>query len=115
MSSADCLFCKFVSGVVEPDVVGETEHSLAFRDINPQAPTHVLVVPKRHVANAGELAEVSPDNLQDVVLLARAVADDEGLGGDYRLVFNTGAGAGQSVFHAHLHLLGGRSMQWPPG
>lgn len=115
MSSADCLFCKFVSRDVEPDVVGETELSLAFRDINPQAPTHVLVVPKRHVANAGELAEVAANELQDVVLLARSVADAEGLAGDYRLVFNTGAGAGQSVFHAHLHLLGGRSMQWPPG
>lgn len=115
MSSADCLFCKFVSRDVEPDVVGETELSLAFRDINPQAPTHVLVVPKRHVANAAELAEVAANELQDVVLLARSVADAEGLAGDYRLVFNTGAGAGQSVFHAHLHLLGGRSMQWPPG
>lgn len=115
MSAADCLFCKFVSRDVEPDVVAETDHSLAFRDINPQAPTHVLVVPKRHVANAGELADASADELRDVVRLARTVADDEGLDGDYRLVFNTGAGAGQSVFHAHLHLLGGRSMQWPPG
>ncbi|MEO6019086.1 MAG: HIT domain-containing protein [Knoellia sp.] len=111
----DCLFCTFVSREVEPDVVGETEHSLAFRDINAQAPTHVLVVPKRHVANAGELARASATELQDVVLLARTVAEAEELDGDYRLVFNTGAGAGQSVFHAHLHLLGGRSMQWPPG
>jgi len=95
--------------------VGETEHSLAFRDIDPQAPTHVLVVPKRHVVNARELAEVSPAELQDLLLLATSVADDEDLAGDYRLVFNTGARAGQSVFHAHLHLLGGRSMQWPPG
>lgn len=115
MSSADCLFCKFVSRDVEPDVVGETGQSLAFRDISPQAPTHVLVVPKRHVANAGELAEASADELADVVLLARSVAESEGLGSDYRLVLNTGAGAGQSVFHAHLHLLGGRAMQWPPG
>ncbi|MFC7488162.1 histidine triad nucleotide-binding protein [Knoellia sp. CPCC 206453] len=115
MSSANCLFCTFVSRDIEPDVVGETEHSLAFRDVNAQAPTHVLVVPKRHVANAGELAEASAEELQDLVLLARSVAEDEGLVGDYRLVFNTGAGAGQSVFHAHLHLLGGRAMKWPPG
>ena len=110
-----CLFCGIVAGDVEADVVHVTERTVAFRDINAQAPTHVLVVPKRHVANAGELAEASADELQDVVLLARSVAEDEGLAGDYRLVFNTGAGAGQSVFHAHLHLLGGRAMQWPPG
>jgi len=111
----DCLFCSIVAGSVSADAAGESEHSLAFRDVNPQAPTHVLVVPRRHVANAGELAEVSADELGDVVLLARTVAEQEDLGGDYRLVFNTGAGAGQSVFHAHLHLLGGRPMQWPPG
>jgi histidine triad (HIT) family protein len=102
-TSQDCLFCKFVARVITPDVVGETEHSLAFRDISPQAPTHVLVVQ----ADAVELA--------DVVLLARAVAQAEGLDTGYRLVFNTGERAGQSVFHAHLHLLGGRDMEWPPG
>lgn len=111
----DCLFCSIVAGGIPADVVGETEHSLAFRDVKPQAPTHVLVVPRRHVANAGELAESAADQLGDVVLLARTVAEEEGLGGDYRLVFNTGEGAGQSVFHAHLHLLGGRAMKWPPG
>ena len=115
MSASDCLFCRFVTGELEPDVAGETRHSLAFRDIDPQAPTHVLVVPRRHVTDAAELAAVSADELADVVLLARTVAEREELGGDYRLVFNTGAGAGQSVFHAHLHLLGGRPMKWPPG
>jgi histidine triad (HIT) family protein len=115
MYSTDCLFCRFVSGEIEPQVAGETTHSLAFRDIDPQAPTHVLVVPRRHVADAAELAAASPAELADVVLLARTVAEREELGGDYRLVFNTGAGAGQSVFHAHLHLLGGRPMKWPPG
>lgn len=114
-TSQDCLFCKFVARVITPDVVGETEHSLAFRDISPQAPTHVLVVPKRHVANAGELAQEDAVELADVVLLARAVAQAEGLDSGYRLVFNTGERAGQSVFHAHLHLLGGRDMEWPPG
>lgn len=111
----DCLFCSIVAGSVPAEVAGESEHSLAFRDVNPQAPTHVLVVPRRHVADAGALAEASADELADVVLLARSVAEQEQLDGDYRLVFNTGEGAGQSVFHAHLHLLGGRAMQWPPG
>ncbi|KGN39060.1 histidine triad nucleotide-binding protein [Knoellia subterranea] len=111
---SDCLFCRFVSREIEPDVVAETDRSLAFRDINPQAPTHVLVVPKRHVENAGALA-VHAEELADVVSLARDVAAAEGLDGGYRLVFNTGAEAGQTVFHAHLHVLGGRSMQWPPG
>lgn len=115
MSATDCLFCSFVSGEIEPEIAGETRHSLAFRDIDPQAPTHVLVVPRRHVANAADLAAASVDELADLVLLARTIAEREELGGDYRLVFNTGAGAGQSVFHAHLHLLGGRPMQWPPG
>ena len=114
-TDTDCLFCRIVAGEIPGDVVGRTESSLAFRDVNPQAPTHVLVLPRRHVANAGELAEASPEELADVVLLARRVADEEGLDGDYRLVLNTGAGAGQSVFHAHLHLLGGRAMEWPPG
>lgn len=115
MSDTDCLFCSFVSGEIGTEVAGETPHSLAFRDIDPQAPTHVLVVPRRHVADAAELASASAEELADVVLLARTVAEREGLGGDYRLVFNTGAGAGQSVFHAHLHLLGGRPLRWPPG
>lgn len=114
-TSRDCLFCRFVARETTPEVVGETEHSLAFRDINPQAPTHVLVVPKRHVANAGELAQGDARELADVVLLARAIAQSEGLDAGYRLVFNTGERAGQTVFHAHLHVLGGRDMEWPPG
>ena len=112
---SDCLFCGFVTREMTPDVVGETDHSLAFRDISPVAPMHVLVVPKRHVENAAELAQASAEELQDLVLLARSVAQQEGNGSDYRLVFNTGAGVGQSVFHAHLHVLGGRDMGWPPG
>lgn len=113
--SPDCLFCTFVRREIEPAVVAESDHSLAFRDINPQAPTHVLVIPKRHVANAAELTEAAPDELIDVFALARQVAADEGLGEGYRLVFNTGRAGGQDVFHAHLHLLGGRRMTWPPG
>jgi len=111
---SDCLFCRFVAREIEPAVVAETDLSLAFKDINPQAPTHVLVVPKRHVPNAGALAAY-PEELADVLDLARTVAEQEGLGSGYRLVFNTGADAGQTVFHVHCHLLGGRQLSWPPG
>ena len=111
---SDCLFCRFVAREIEPAVVAETDLSLAFKDINPQAPTHVLVVPKRHVPNAGALA-ASPEELADVIDLARTVAEQEGLDSGYRLVFNTGADAGQTVFHVHCHLLGGRELSWPPG
>lgn len=111
---SECLFCRFVSGEITPDVVAETDHSLAFRDINPQAPTHVLVVPKRHVVNAAELALVAPAELADVLALAGRAALADGHE-DYRLVFNTGFEAGQRVFHAHLHVLAGRPLAWPPG
>ncbi|CCI53591.1 histidine triad nucleotide-binding protein [Nostocoides jenkinsii] len=111
---SDCLFCRFVAREIEPAVVAETDLSLAFKDINPQAPTHVLVVPKRHVPNAGALAAY-PEELADVIDLARTVAEQEGLDSGYRLVFNTGADAGQTVFHVHCHLLGGRQLSWPPG
>lgn len=111
----DCLFCRFVTREIEPVVVAESELSLAFRDINPQAPTHVLVIPKRHVANAVELAEASAEELADVVRMAREVAETDGLDRGYRLVFNTGPDSGQEVFHVHLHVLGGRAMAWPPG
>src|SRR6187431_2734563 len=98
-TSEDCLFCRIVSGGIPSEVVGETEHSLAFRDIDPAAPTHVLVVPRRHVP--------------DLVGLATASADE--LLPGYRLVSNTGEAAQQSVFHAHLHVIGGRTLSWPPG
>jgi len=111
----DCLFCKFVSGEITPDVVHETETTLAFRDINPQAPTHVLVVPKTHQPNAAALVTHEPALVVDMVKAAAAVADIDGLGEEYRLVFNTGAQAGQTVFHVHCHVLGGRPMTWPPG
>lgn len=112
---SDCLFCKFVSGEIPPDVVHASETTLAFRDINPQAPTHVLVVPKAHHANAEALAAADPQLMADVIGAAAAVAELEGLGEGYRLVFNTGAQAGQTVFHVHCHVLGGRPMTWPPG
>lgn len=114
MSNDDCLFCKIVSGDVPAEVVTRTDDTLAFRDINAQAPTHVLVVPHQHHRNAAELAANDPGGVARLVETAAQVAQQEGLQ-DYRLVFNTGEGAGQSVFHVHLHLLGGRSMTWPPG
>lgn len=113
--TADCLFCKFVSGDLSADVVLETGSSLAFRDIAPQAPTHVLVVPKSHHATVGELARADADALTDLVRTAADVAEAEGLRGGYRLVFNTGPDALQSVHHVHAHVVGGRTLTWPPG
>ncbi len=113
-TTADCLFCRIVAGSIPADVVAESEHSLAFRDVEPTAPTHVLVVPRRHVADLAGLAEVSADELADVVALAARVAEQEGLPG-HRMVANTGAAAQQSVFHAHVHVIGGRTLTWPPG
>lgn len=111
----DCLFCRIVAGEIPADVVHESPTTVAFRDIAPQAPTHVLVIPRSHHANAAEVAAAEPATVADLVAAAAAVAEADGLGADYRLVFNTGAGAGQTVFHAHLHVLGGRSLTWPPG
>jgi histidine triad (HIT) family protein len=112
---ADCLFCSIVAGDIPADVVHETGTTLAFRDIEPQAPTHVLVVPRRHEPDAASLAAKAPTELVDLVEAAASVAEQEGLGDGYRLVFNTGPAAHQTVFHAHLHVLGGRPMGWPPG
>lgn len=113
--SSDCLFCKIVNGDIPADVVRETPTSVVFRDVNPEAPTHLLVIPKRHVANVAELAAASSAELADVFGLVGAVAEAEGLTGGYRTVYNTGADAHQTVFHAHVHVLGGRTMTWPPG
>ena len=117
----DCLFCRMVAGEIPADVVHQTDRVFAFRDINPQAPTHVLVIPKEHHANVGALAAADEGLLGEVVAGAHAVAVQEGLVSDggsepgYRVVTNTGRQAGQSVFHVHLHVLGGRRMEWPPG
>ena len=111
---ADCLFCKIVDGEIPAEVVAQTDDALAIRDVNPQAPTHALVVPRSHYADAAALADGEPDTLASLVRVAREVAHADGLD-DYRLVFNTGEGAGQTVFHTHLHVLGGRAMTWPPG
>ena len=114
-TDADCLFCKIVAGDVPADVVHTTDTTVAFRDIAPQAPTHVLVIPRSHHANAADLAAAEPEVAVDLVRTAAAVAEQEGLGAGYRMVFNTGAAAHQTVFHAHVHVLGGRPMGWPPG
>jgi histidine triad (HIT) family protein len=112
--NVDCLFCGIVAGDVDADVVHETERTLAFRDINGQAPTHVLVVPRDHYPNAAELAANDPEASAELVTTAATVAQAEGYD-DYRLVFNTGPSSGQTVFHTHLHLLAGRPFTWPPG
>ncbi|WP_205470883.1 HIT domain-containing protein [Nocardioides sp. SYSU D00038] len=111
----DCLFCGIVAGAVPAELVHETERTVAFRDIDPQAPTHVLVVPRDHHVNAVELAAADPATSAELVTAAAAVAAAEGHPDDYRLVLNTGPGAGQTVFHTHLHVLAGRPLTWPPG
>lgn len=112
----DCLFCKMVSGEIVPDKVYENDDVLAFRDVNPQAPTHVLVIPKRHVATLDELDGESAGLVAKMVLAAAEVARQEGFAQQgYRTVMNCNAHGGQTVFHIHLHLLGGRVMGWPPG
>ena len=113
---ADCIFCSIVAGDVPAEVVREDEHTVAFRDLDPQAPTHVLVIPRRHVPDVGALAVEAPEEVAPLVDAVRAVAEQEGVSdAGYRSVFNTGAQAHQTVFHAHVHVLGGRAMTWPPG
>jgi histidine triad (HIT) family protein len=116
MSDHNCLFCRIIAGEIPANKVYEDDLALAFRDINPQAPTHVLIVPKKHIAS---LSEISPDDqslLGHLTLVAPKLADQLGIADSgYRTVINTGAGAGQSVWHIHIHLLGGRALSWPPG
>jgi histidine triad (HIT) family protein len=110
----ECLFCRIVRGAVPATVVGETNDCLAFRDVNPQAPVHVIVVPKTHIASLNDATDVGI--LGRLVALATKIASDEGLAeSGYRVVVNTNRDGGQTVFHLHLHVLGGRHMAWPPG
>jgi histidine triad (HIT) family protein len=111
----ECLFCRIVDGAVPAEVVHRAERVLAFRDVNPVAPTHVLVVPREHHVDVAELAATDPAALAQLVGVGAMIAAADGGRGEFRLVFNTGAGAGQSVFHVHGHVLAGRALTWPPG
>jgi len=116
MANDDCLFCKIVAGEIPAAKVYENDRVVAFRDINPQSPTHVLVIPREHIASLSEASEEDEPLLGHLLLTAAFVAHDEGLGeGGFRTVINTGAEAGQTVFHIHVHVLGGRRLTWPPG
>lgn len=112
---SDCLFCRIVSGEIPAKVVHRDEEIVAFRDIAPQAPLHVLIVPVRHVASVHDAKEADAGLLGRLLLAAKRIAEREGIGEGYRLVTNHGADAGQSVLHLHVHLLGGRPLGWPPG
>jgi histidine triad (HIT) family protein len=111
-----CLFCRIVAGDIPSKRVHEDEHLLAFEDVNPQAPLHVLVIPKRHVATLNELVASDDELVGAMVRRAAAIAQERGFGPEgYRTVFNCNSGAGQTVFHIHLHVLAGRRLGWPPG
>ena len=112
----DCLFCKIVNGDINADVVFESDNVIAFNDINPQAPTHILIIPKRHIPTINDLIESDCDNLGQLFLVAASIAKKNNFSNEgYRVVMNCNSAAGQTVFHLHLHLLGGRALMWPPG
>jgi histidine triad (HIT) family protein len=112
---ADCLFCKIAKKELESEIVAESDGAVAFNDINPAAPTHVLVIPKRHIPSVAELSESDGELLAELFEMIKKVAADAGIAESHRVVSNIGSGAGQSVFHLHFHVLGGRTMSWPPG
>ena len=113
---SDCLFCKMIGGDIPADVVFENDHVLAFNDINPQAPNHFLVIPKKHISTINDLSDTDDVVVGQMYLAAKQVAEKLGIAEEgYRAVMNCNAGAGQTVFHIHLHVLGGRPMLWPPG
>ena len=116
MSEESCLFCQIIAGAVAADVIHQDEACFVIRDINPQAPSHVLVIPREHMESLNEASQKDEALLGHLLRVAARIANDEGRADDgYRSVINTGAGAGQSVFHLHVHVLGGRPMSWPPG
>jgi histidine triad (HIT) family protein len=110
----DCLFCRIAAGEIPSDIVHADDRVVVFRDISPKAPTHLLAIPRRHLASAAELTDADADLLAALFGALRLVATEAGVSG-YRIVTNVGADAGQSVFHLHFHLLAGRTMAWPPG
>ena len=113
---ADCIFCRIVAGDLPADIVDRSDLAVAFRDLNPQAPVHVLVIPRRHIDNAATVEGDDAEVIADMVVTARRVAQDQGIAErGYRLVFNVGDDATNTVPHLHLHVLGGRAMTWPPG
>jgi len=113
---ADCLFCRIIKREIPASIVYEDDRVLAFNDINPQAPTHVLVIPKRHIATLGDVSADDDQIVGELVRRAAAIAQERGIAaGGFRTVFNTNRDAGQTVFHIHLHLVGGRALGWPPG
>lgn len=115
-TNEDCLFCKIVDGRIPSTKVYEDDHLFAFRDLNPQAPTHVLVIPKRHFATAADLAAADPTLAGELLTGAHRVAEADGIAeSGYRLVFNSGKDAQQTVHHVHCHVIGGRGLTWPPG
>ena len=113
---SDCLFCKIIRREIPASIMYEDDRVLAFNDINPQGPTHVLVVPKEHIASLNELTSDHDAIVGELVRRAAAIAKERGISaGGYRVLFNTNRDAGQTVFHIHLHLIGGRVLHWPPG
>ena len=113
---SDCLFCKIIAGEIPADIVMQDDDVLAFRDISPRAPTHILVIPKKHIATVNDLEAEDAEVVGKLFLAAKSIAADLGLSEQgYRLVMNCNEAAGQTVFHIHLHLLGGRDFTWPPG
>lgn len=116
MANVDCLFCKILAGDIPAEIIYESDTAIAFRDINPQAPTHVVIIPRKHIAT---INDIEPDDhaiVGSLYAAARRIAKEEGFSGEgYRAVMNCNEAAGQTVFHIHLHLLGGRALSWPPG
>jgi len=111
----DCIFCKIIEGTIPSKAVYQDEHTFAFTDINPKAPVHLLIVPREHIASLSDASNDKKELLGHLLRVAAEIARERGLGNGYRVVVNTGEDGGQTVDHLHLHLLGGRSMTWPPG
>ena len=112
----DCLFCKIISGTVPVDIILENENIIAFNDIEPQAPVHILIIPKKHIISLNEITIDDKKICGDILLAAKEVSKISNINDSgYRTVFNTNEDAGQTVFHIHLHLIGGRKLKWPPG